>query len=399
MPSSITWGLLLMAGLCCLLSASLAQGSYIDPHPHHKMFRNLGDFAFSLYRHVANQSNSTNILFSPLSIATAFAMLSLGAKGETHTQILQGLRFNLKEFPTSDIHKGLQHLFNSLNQADKQLISSSMLFIDKKLKQKHTFLGDVQKMYHSEAFSVNFTDTKVKKHMNDYVEKKSQGKFVNLVKDLDKDTVLALVNYIFFKGKWVEPFNVNMTEEEDFHVDEATTVKVPMMKSLDMFNLVYCNKLSSWVLLMDYVGNATAFFILPDKGKMHHLEANLSKEDLATFLKMKQLRSADLSLPRLSISGTYDLKNVLGKMGITKVFNNAAELSGISEETPLKLSQALHNAVLTIDTKYSGVTSFDKSRLRWYLNIKLNRPFLVVIMDKVSNIPLLVGRMVNPTQK
>lgn len=50
-------------------------------------------------------------------------------------------------------------------------------------------------------------------------------------------------------------------------------------------------------------------------------------------------RSADLSLPRLSISGTYDLKKVLGKMGITKVFNNAADLSGISEETPLKLSQ------------------------------------------------------------
>lgn len=44
-------------------------------------------------------------------------------------------------------------------------------------------------------------------------------------------------------------------------------------------------------------------------------------------------------MPKLSISGTYDLKAVLGEMGITKVFSNEAELSGISKETPLKLSK------------------------------------------------------------
>lgn len=50
-------------------------------------------------------------------------------------------------------------------------------------------------------------------------------------------------------------------------------------------------------------------------------------------------RSANLLLPKLSISGTYDLETVLGKLGITRVFSNGAELSGISEEVPLKLSK------------------------------------------------------------
>lgn len=44
-------------------------------------------------------------------------------------------------------------------------------------------------------------------------------------------------------------------------------------------------------------------------------------------------------LPKLSISGTYDLKTILGQMGVTKVFSNGAELSGISEEVPLTLSK------------------------------------------------------------
>ena len=50
-------------------------------------------------------------------------------------------------------------------------------------------------------------------------------------------------------------------------------------------------------------------------------------------------RSASLRLPKMSISGTYDLKTVLSKMGITKVFSNEAELSGITEKEPLMLSK------------------------------------------------------------
>lgn len=64
------------------------------------------------------------------------------------------------------------------------------------------FLEDVKNLYHSEAFSTNFTNTKeAKRQINTYVEKGTQGKIVDLVKDLDRGSVLALVNYIFFKGK------------------------------------------------------------------------------------------------------------------------------------------------------------------------------------------------------
>ncbi|EPY81616.1 hypothetical protein CB1_000726085 [Camelus ferus] len=111
MASSITRGLLLLAGLCCLVPISLAEGLQghavqetdapnQDREHHmeaacHKIAPNLADFAFSVYRQVASGSTTTNIFFSPVSIAIAFAMLSLGAKGDTHTEILNGLDFNL----------------------------------------------------------------------------------------------------------------------------------------------------------------------------------------------------------------------------------------------------------------------------------------------------------------
>ncbi|XP_004394562.1 PREDICTED: alpha-1-antitrypsin [Odobenus rosmarus divergens] len=422
MPSSITWGLLLLAGLCCLAPHSLANGLQGDAvqdtvasqHDHeehhqepacHKIAPNLADFAFSMYRQVARESNTTNIFFSPVGITTAFAMLSLGAKGDTHGQIMEGLGFNLTERAESEVHEAFQQLLRILNHPDNQLqlTTGNGLFITEGIKLLDKFLEDIKNLYHSEAFSTNFGDTEAaKKQINDYVEKGTQGKIVDLVQDLDKDTIFALVNYIFFKGKWVKPFEEEHTTEEDFHVDEHTTVKVPMMSRLGMFDIYHCDKLSSWVLLMDYVGNATAIFILPDQGKMQQLEDMLTKEVLAKFLENRHTRSASLRLPKLSISGTYDLKTVLSKMGITKVFSNEAELSGITDQAPLKLSKGLHKAVLTIDekgTEAAGAMFLEAIPMSMPPGVDFNSPFLIIIYDKNTKSPLFVGKVVNPTQK
>ncbi|XP_027954676.1 alpha-1-antitrypsin isoform X3 [Eumetopias jubatus] len=421
MPSSITWGLLLLAGLCCLGPHSLAeylqgdavQDTVASQHDHehhqepacHKIAPNLADFAFSMYRQVARESNTTNIFFSPVGITTAFAMLSLGAKGDTHGQIMEGLGFNLTERAESEVHEAFQQLLRTLNHPDNQLqlTTGNRLFITEGMKLLDKFLEDIKNLYHSEASSTNFRDTEAaKKQINDYVEKGTQGKIVDLVQDLDKDTVFALVNYIFFKGKWEKPFEEEHTTVEDFHVDEHTTVKVPMMSRLGMFDIYHCDKLSSWVLLMDYVGNATAIFILPDQGKMQQLEDMLTKEVLAKFLENRHTRSASLRLPKLSISGTYDLKTVLSKMGITKVFSNEAELSGITEQGPLKLSKGLHKAVLTIDekgTEAAGATFVEAIPMSMPPGVDFNSPFLIIIYDKNTKSPLFVGKVVNPTQK
>lgn len=413
MPSSITRSLLLLAG--CLVLGLLAEGVQGDAaqetHEHdqkeaiHKIAPNLVDFAFSLYRQVAHQSNTSNIFFSPVSIATAFGVLSLGTKGETQTQILEGLDFNLTERAEADIHEGFHHLLEALNRPDNQLqlTTGNGLFIDENVKLVEKFLEDIKKLYHSDAFTVNFKDSEAaKKQINDYVEKETQGKIVDLVKDLNADTVLALVNFIFFKGKWEKPFEAEQTTEQDFHVDQDTTVKVPMMNRLGMFDLHRCDKLSSWVLLMDYVGNATALFLLPDEGELQHVEDMLTKQILSKFLDKRFLRSASLHLPKLSISGTYDLKTILGKLGITKVFSDKADLSGISEEVPLKLSKAVHKAVLTIDekgTEASAATMVEAIPMSIPPVVQFNRPFLIVIYDKNTKSPLFVGKVVNPTQK
>lgn len=413
MTPSISWGLLLLAGLCCLVPSFLAEDvqetdtSQKDQSPaSHEIATNLGDFAISLYRELVHQSNTSNIFFSPVSIATAFAMLSLGSKGDTHTQILEGLQFNLTQTSEADIHKSFQHLLQTLNRPDSelQLSTGNGLFVNNDLKLVEKFLEEAKNHYQAEVFSVNFAESEeAKKVINDFVEKGTQGKIVEAVKELDQDTVFALANYILFKGKWKKPFDPENTEEAEFHVDKSTTVKVPMMTLSGMLDVHHCSTLSSWVLLMDYAGNASAVFLLPEDGKMQHLEQTLSKELISKILLNRHRRLVQIHIPRLSISGDYNLKTLMSPLGITRIFNNGADLSGITEENaPLKLSKAVHKAVLTIDetgTEAAAATVFEAVPMSMPPILRFDHPFLFIIFEEHTQSPIFVGKVVDPTHK
>uniref|UniRef100_A0A9L0RYQ4 Serpin domain-containing protein n=1 Tax=Equus caballus TaxID=9796 RepID=A0A9L0RYQ4_HORSE len=321
MPSSITWRLLLLAGLCCLVSGSLYTSSHDEqPPPLHSLGRKLSNFAFSLYRVLAAQSNTTNILFPALSIATTIVLISLGAKGDTHTQILQTLDFNCKD--TFEIYIGLPHFVNRLHQPRQSLLMSTdnILVIDKNLKKVGTFLVDARELFHPEVLP--------------NAQKTTGRKLVDLINDLDKNTALALVNYIFFHGKGRDDCDAGRSIKGDFQVDENATITVPMVKRIGDFFLHWTFELSSFVLLQRYTGSLFTFLIWEKGSERKHFQCS----ETPLFSNLRD-SSANIHVLQLSLSGTYHLKTILGKLGITKVFSLEADLSGITEEVPLTVSK------------------------------------------------------------
>nr|CAI9696195.1 unnamed protein product [Rangifer tarandus platyrhynchus] len=414
MAPSIMRGLLLLAALCCLVPISLAgvlHGHAVqetDDTSHqeaacHKIAPNLANFAFSIYHQLAHQSNTSNIFFSPVSIASAFAMLSLGAKGNTHTEILEGLGFNLTELAETEIHRGFQHLLHTLNQPNHQLqlTTGNGLFINESAKLVDTFLEDVKNLYHSEAFSINFRDAEeAKKKINDYVEKGSHGKIVDLVKVLDQDTVFALVNYISFKGMWAHSFDLESTREENFYVNETTTVKVPMMFQSNTVKYLNDSVLPCQLVQLDYTGNETVFFVLPVKGKMDSVITALSRDTIQRWSKSLTIRQVDLYIPKISISGAYDLGGIMGDMGIADLLSNRTHFSGITQDALPKVSKVVHKAALQVDEKGLGAAALTRVSLSAApepLALRFNRPFIIMIFDDFTWSSLFLGKVVNPT--
>ncbi|NXM32339.1 A1AT antiproteinase, partial [Oxyruncus cristatus] len=382
---------------------SQAEGENL---PYVKIAPSNANFAFRFYKQVREEAGNKNIFFSPLSISTAFAMLSLGARSNTLRELHKGLFFNQTEMEEQEIHEGFQRVLQLLNDPHRevQLDIGNALFIDDRLKLFEKFLDDVTNFYYSEAISSNFQNSpEAIKKINKYLERKTHGKIVDLVQSLDPDTVMVLVNYIFFKGSWEKPFDNSNTRDADFFLDGENSVKVKMMHQNKAFNIHRDENLSCWVVEIPYTGNVTSLFVLPDEGKMKQVEDALLKETVSNWMESLKIRKIYLDLPKFSVSGSYDVKSLFKKMGMTQVFSDQADLSAVAEETLLKVSKAIHKAMVDVrenGTEASAVTMLEITLLSRPFppppRINFNRPFLMIIIDKMTHSMLFLGKIVNP---
>lgn len=67
--------------------------------------------------------------------------------------------------------------------------------------------------------------------------------------------------------------------------------------------------------------------------------AGESKETLPLTCHSHVPRVVDVSLPRFSITGNYDLKRTLSYLGITKIFEEHGDLTRISPHRSLKVGE------------------------------------------------------------
>ncbi|XP_077124636.1 alpha-1-antitrypsin-like [Ranitomeya variabilis] len=375
----------------------------IDPEALLKVSTAILNFYYKINYQLAAAHPHDNLLLSPLSIAKAFALLSLGAKSKTLSQIHEGIGFNKSSVSDEMIHKGFQNIQNIFKQLKSglQLDSTIVLFIDSKQNLIKKFLDDAQKYYQSDVMPINFEKPEALEQINSYVEKKTNGKIKAPLDNIDPMTDLAITNTIFFKGSWEHAFNVDHTREEDFHVDENTVVKVQMMSRQGEYLTGYMPEIGCTLVEVPYKGNTSAIFALPEMGKLNDAEKALQYVSEEAYNKAMKPRNIILSIPKFSMSGELDLKNVLEQLGITEVFSDHADLSGITGDSRLKLSKAVHKAVLKIDeegTEDAAATGIGINKLSPPRHVTFNRPFLFFIYNKDISNDILNGRMMNPAK-
>lgn len=169
-------------------------------------------FACCFYREISSLENNRNIFFSPLSISTALAMLTLGARSDTLTQILRVLSFNPREINENEIHEGYRQLMQMVNTKNEgfQLNMGNVLFVLDQLKPQEKFLSDLRTFYEGEAYPMNFKRAdQAQVNINKYVAERTNGKIKDLINNLDSLTEILLISYIYFNGKRSLSYSLN----------------------------------------------------------------------------------------------------------------------------------------------------------------------------------------------
>uniref|UniRef100_A0A8C3Y623 Serpin domain-containing protein n=1 Tax=Catharus ustulatus TaxID=91951 RepID=A0A8C3Y623_CATUS len=107
----------------------------------------------------------------------------------------------------------------------------------------------------------------------------------------------------------------------------------------------------------------------------------------------------ELHIPKLSVSGTYDLKRILMNMGVTDVFSDRADLSGITGNPDMKVSKVTLLKIHENGTEAAAVSSIDFLPHSVPPIIKFDYPFLLLIFDQHTQSILFMGKIVDPTVK
>ncbi|XP_042730690.1 protein Z-dependent protease inhibitor isoform X2 [Lagopus leucura] len=217
-----------------------------------------------------------------------------------------------------------------------------------------------------------------------------------------KDNISMNEELLFVQGKWLYPFNSKFTEIETFHINKYRSVQVPMMFKSDKVNSMYDENLRCNVIKLPYKGKAYMLIVIPEKGEDYvSLEDHLTMELVESWLANMKSRNMDISFPKFKLEQKYKMKKWLYALGIKNLFARSADLSHLTDQKYITVSQVVQKAVIEVDEKGTEAAAATGSEIIAFSAppvIKVDRPFLFMIFEETFKTLLFIGRVVDPTE-
>lgn len=315
--SSVSVALLLIA---VIVSSNLIMAE--EQKELKAVLRGNGEFTKNLYSILAKKPG--NVFFSPISIHAILSLVYQGARGRTLDAFTKTL--NVPDVRVAAT--GYKNVMSRLNSVkDVTLLIANKVFLQESYKLQETFKTVAVQQFSSEVELLNFKQAKAAaSSINTWVENKTNNKIKDLINadDLTEDTALVLVNAIYFKGKWAEPFNVQHTRIEKFYLNDVDTVDVQMMNIKKKFYYKNDESLDAQILELPYANrNISMIIVLPNKRNgIADLEEKLAGTDIAQLTSNMYKPEVEVSLPKFKIEQTIDLKDSLTEVSIQLKFQS-----------------------------------------------------------------------------
>ena len=385
--------------LCCLLAV---QTAFAQP-PVERAARADNAFGFKLMAETRKALPGSNVFQSPVGLALALAMVENGAKGETLSQMAQTLqREGVTPDQYNEANKSLMGQLLAPGQKCTLEIANGIWTLEG-ANIKPAFVTSAQNTYQAEAASVNFQDAGVVKKINDWVSGKTHGKIPDMVKaPLERDLRVIVMDAIYFKGAWAEPFDKKLTRDLAFTLANGTSVTHPRMSQTG--KLAYFENASFQGVILPYAGRQISLVVLLPKEGLDKLLQELTPENWEQWMRQFRSRQGTVELPRFKLENTYDLKDELRAMGMTRAFTTEADFSGISDER-LLISWVKQKTFVEVNeegTEAAAVSGIGisamlvQARPEPPFTMIVDRPFYAAIRDNNTGTILFHGAIFDP---
>jgi serine protease inhibitor len=113
------------------------------------------------------------------------------------------------------------------------------------------------------------------------------------------------------------------------------------------------------------------------------------------------IEDVSLRIPKFKVKSKFDASEALTGLGAEEVFAACAELDKIADGGPLGVGKIIHEAVVEISkegTEGAAATGNELVLLAGsFGGFGVQKNIVFIVQDRVKNIPVLVGRVKNPS--
>ncbi|AAY97379.1 bifunctional SPI-2/CrmA protein/IL-1 convertase [Monkeypox virus] len=340
-----------------------------------------------IFREIASSMKGKNVFISPASISSVLTILYYGANGSTAEQLSKYVEKeeNMDKVSAQNIS------FKSMNKVYGRY---SAVF-------KDSFLGKIGDKFQT----VDFTDCRTIDAINKCVDIFTEGKINPLLDEpLSPDTCLLAISAVYFKAKWLIPFEKEFTSDYPFYVSPTEMVDVSMMSIYgEPFN--HASVKESFgnfsIIELPYVGDTSMMVILPNKiDGLESIEQNLTDTNFKKWCNSLEATFIDVHIPKFKVIGSYNLVDTLIKLGLTDVFYSTGDYINMCN-SDVSVDAMIHKTYIDVNEEYTEAAAATSVLVADCASTVTNEfcadhPFIYVIRHVDGKI-LFVGRYCSPT--
>ena len=360
-------------------------------------------FGLRLLSEVVAGDPRPNVVLSPLSASMALGMTLNGAAGGTFDAMRETLGFEgLSEPEINEAYSSLIELLTTLDPHVRFDIANA-LWANQLFSFHGQFLDDVSDAFGARIETADFMDPGTADAVNGWVRDNTEGKIEKIVDQLDPDLAALLLNAIYFDGNWTTQFDPADTRPGAFTRPDGSSGTVDMMEiqrgefrmgggdGYGAVELPYGGEAFSMVLMVPWDGDARGLAASMDEARWSELKTSLSSP----------ARELDrLAIPKLRLSYDVFLNDALSAMGMDIAFTPAADFSDMSPEGDrFCIDYVRQKTFLEMDevgTRAAAVTAVGV-RATSFSEFVADRPFLLVLRERLSDTILFTGLIEDPT--
>ena len=361
-------------------------------------------FAFGLLREANREVPGKNLFLSPLSASLALGMTMNGAQGSTFDAMRGTLAFGtLSQGEINASYRGLIDLLVELDPRVRMEIANSIWYRDT-FPFHQAFFDTTRTYFDAEVDGLDFNSPASVPRINGWVKEKTSGKITDIVQEISPQTVMYLINAIYFKGTWTQRFDPANTRDAPFFdaAGQRATRTVKMMfrdgnvrlydgDGFQAVDLPYGNGAFSMTILLPH-----------RDGSVEETLASLDATKWGRMVEGFADRPFGVMLPKFRLEYEQHLVDALTALGMGPAFTPyVADFTGMSPRgRDLYISDVLQKTFVEVNeegTEAAAVTKVEIRETSAPPVFMVDRPFVFAIREKFSGTILFMGKIVEPS--